>query len=478
MNRQITQLFGLFVLLFGLLVAFTSRWTVWEAESLEDHTANRRPLLEEQRIPRGLILARDGTPLARNRRLGSGPTLRFVRTYPQGSLFAHAVGYSYVERGRAGLERSLNDDLSGDDEELESVIEEFSGERREGDDVRTTLDPAGQRTALQALAGRNGSVVAIEPDTGAIRVMASLPDYDPNRIPQQLAGLNRQPGSPVFNRATQARYPPGSTFKVVTAAAALDSGRYTPDSIVDGRNAKPIGGVPLQNFGGQDFGPVSLTDALTNSVNTVWGEVGERLGADALFRYMDRFGFGATPRIDYPRQQLTASGVFAGGRLLDADDAVDLGRMAIGQERLQVTPLQMAMVAAAVGNGGELMRPRFVERVIARDGRVKRRVRPRREARVMSEEAAAQLAAMMSRVVEEGSGTAAALQGVPVAGKTGTAEVQGGAANQAWFIAFAPVTSPRIAVAATVERTQGQGGTVAAPVARQVLQELLGGAGG
>ena len=130
MNRQITQLFGLFVLLFGLLVAFTSRWTVWEAESLEDHTANRRPLLEEQRIPRGLILARDGTPLARNRRLGSGPTLRFVRTYPQGSLFAHAVGYSYVERGRAGLERSLTDDLSGDDEELESVIEAFSGEKR------------------------------------------------------------------------------------------------------------------------------------------------------------------------------------------------------------------------------------------------------------------------------------------------------------------------------------------------------------
>ena len=474
MNRQIVHLFALFVLLFAVLVAFTSRWAVFEAESLEENTANRRPLLEQQRIPRGLILARDGTTLARDRGEGPRQARRYVRTYPQGELFSHAVGYSFIESGRAGLEKSRNDQLTGLDDEFSSIADELAGRTPEGEDLRTTLDPEAQRAALAALAGRRGSVVAIEPDTGRIRAMASVPAFDPNEVPERLSRLNRQPDSPLFNRATQARYPPGSTFKVVTAAAALDSGRFTPDSIVDGSTGQEIGGVPLQNFGGQDFGPIPLTTALTNSVNTVWAQVGESLGQRTLFRYMDRFGFGEDPPLDYPAEQLTPSGLFDGGRLLGDDDPVDVGRTAIGQERLQVAPLQMAMVAAAIANGGRLMRPRLVERVIARDGRVTERIQPRVAARVVRPDTASAVAAMMSRVVEEGSGTAAALSGTPVAGKTGTAEVEGGAANQAWFIGFAPLVNPRVAVAVTVERTQGTGGTVAGPVARQVMQELFG----
>jgi peptidoglycan glycosyltransferase len=475
LNRQIVQLFGLAVLLFVLLVAFTSRWTVFEAESLEDNNANRRPLLEEQRIPRGLILARDGTVLARNRRLGTGETRRFVRTYPGGPLVSHAVGYSFVERGRAGLERARNDELAGEENEFESIIDELRGGEREGNDVRTTVDAGAQRTAVAALAGRPGSIVAMEPETGRVRVMVSIPDFDPNLIPDRFRELNRAAGSPLLNRATQARYPPGSTFKVVTAAAALDSRKFTPDSVLDGSSPKTIGGVPLQNFGGQSFGPVTLSEALTNSVNTVWGQVGERLGKDTMFRYMGRFGFGEDPPLDYPDSEMSPSGEFFEGRLLDSDsDRVDVGRMAIGQDKLQVTPLQMAMVAAAVGNGGKLMRPRLTERVVAQDGRVKERISPRQSSRVMSEQAAGQLARMMGGVVEEGSGTAAALQGISVAGKTGTAEVAGGTSNQAWFIAFAPLDDPRMAIAVTVERTQGQGGTVAAPLAKQVLEELLG----
>ena len=486
MNRQIAHLFGLFAILFALLVAFTSRWTVapaaelrgWGAlearYGLEDNPANRRPLLEEARIPRGLILARDGARLADNRQMGSGASRRFVRTYPQGRLFSHAVGYSFIERGRSGLEKSRNDELVGERNEFESIIDELAGGSEEGDDLVTALDPAAQRTALQALAGRPGSIVALEPTTGRVRVMASAPDFDPNEVPQRFAELNRRGDSPIFNRATQARYPPGSTFKVVTAAAALDTGAYRPDSMVDGSSPKPISGFPLEHFGGRDFGPVSLTTALTNSVNTVWAEVGEKLGTKTMFRYMERFGFGDEPDMDYPREQLTPSGVFGRrGRLLDDDDPVDIGRVAIGQERLQVTPLQMAMVAAAVANGGRLMEPRLVERVVARDGRVRERVRPDRAARVMKPDVARQVGQMMSQVVREGSGTAAALQGIPVAGKTGTAEVDGGTSNQAWFIAFAPVEKPRIAIAVTVERTQGQGGTVAAPLAKQVLEVLL-----
>ncbi|HEX8054921.1 MAG TPA: penicillin-binding transpeptidase domain-containing protein [Thermoleophilaceae bacterium] len=478
MNKPLRRLFVVFVLMFGVLVGFTSYWTVFGAEKLEEKPSNRRPILKAQKIPRGLILASDGTKLATNRRTGNRETKRYYRVYPQSRLFSHAIGYSFVSRGSAGIERSYNDELIGEHDELESVIDQLGGGVKEGDDIRTHLDAQAQRVAIQQLAGRRGSIVALDPDTGAVKVMVSIPDFDPNSIPQQFSQLNRDASSPLFNRATQARYPPGSTFKVVTAAAALDSGRYNPGSLVDGRNNKPISGVPLANSGGADFGTINLTDALTQSVNTVWGEVGEKLGKGTMLKYMERFGFLSEPPLDYPKAQITPSGIYSGQRLLDEDDDIDIGRVAIGQERLQVTPLQMAMVAATVGNGGILMKPRIVDRVVEPDGSVRQRVRPSRQGRVISRKAADELRGMMSKVVEEGTGTASALAGIRSGGKTGTAEVQNGASNQAWFIAFAPLDDPEVAIAVTVERTQGQGGTIAAPIAKQVMQSLLGGDGG
>ncbi|TMK62427.1 MAG: penicillin-binding protein 2 [Actinobacteria bacterium] len=477
MNLQIGRLFGLFVVLFGVLVFFTSRWTVFDARSLQDNAHNRRPLLKAQRIPRGLILADDGTHLTANRHVGSGETLRYYRSYPTGSLFSHAVGYSFVSRGSAGIEKAYNRELTGQENEFKSLIDQLGGGTKAGDDLHSTLDPRAQRVALSALGGQRGSIVALDPRTGAIKVMASLPDYNPNDIPARYAQLNSDTSSPLFNRATQARYPPGSTFKVVTAAAAIDSGRYTPDSVISGRNNKIISGVPLQNFGGADYGPISLTDALTHSVNTVFGEVGEKLGKHTMFKYMKRFGFGSRLGLDYPTEEISPSGVFSGRRLLGTSDSVDVGRVAIDQERLQVTPLQMAMVAAAIGNGGRLMQPRLVDSVTKPDGGLRSRNSPSLRSTVMSSRTASELAGMMGKVVQEGTGTAAALSGIQVAGKTGTAEVTNGV-NQAWFIAFAPVTNPRVAIAATVERTSGEGGTVAAPIAKQVLQVLLGGSGG
>jgi peptidoglycan glycosyltransferase len=204
----------------------------------------------------------------------------------------------------------------------------------------------------------------------------------------------------------------------------------------------------------------------------VWGEVGEKLGKRTLYKYMQRFGFDREPLIDLPDDEKRASGVYGrNGRLLGPADAIDIGRVAIGQERLQVTPLQMALVASAVANGGRLMRPHLVRQIKDRDGRTVQRVKPSEQSNVMKPGTAAELGAMMARVVEEGTGTAAALQGISVAGKTGTAEK--GIANQAWFIGFAPVQNPRVAVAATVELTQGQGGTVAAPIAKTVMESVL-----
>jgi penicillin-binding protein A len=474
MNGRITNLFGLVVVLFTLLIGFTSYWTVFNAGKLQANRANKRPLLEQQRIRRGLIVARDGTVLARNRSTGQGSTKFYSRLYPDGTLFAHPMGYSFVSRGNSGLERKYDDDLTGKTNEFKTILDELRGKQREGSDVVTALDPGAQKVAFNGLAGRPGSVVAMEPQTGLVRVLASVPSYDLNSVPDNFARLTRAPDAPLLDRSTQSGYPPGSTFKVVTATAAIDSGRFTPSSVLDGKSPRVIGGVPLSNFSNEQFGAIPLTTALTHSVNTVWGQVGEKLGKSEMYKYMNRFGFDRKPEIDLPSDELRASGVFSTrGKLLGPGDAIDIGRVSIGQERLQVTPLQMAMVACAIANGGRLMRPHIVEKVVDADGRTLRRTKPSEESRVMSPTTASAVGGMMAQVVKEGTGTAAALQGIDVAGKTGTAEK--GAANQAWFIAFAPVNAPRIAVAVTIEQTTGQGGTVAAPIAKQVMETLLRG---
>ena len=483
MNRQIVQLFGLFTLLFAILLAFTSRWTVFEASSLENNPDNRRPLIEEQKIPRGVIYASDGrTKLARSVGHGRGENRIYTRTYPTGSTFGHPVGFSYIRNGRRGLEQSRNDDLAGKEDEFSSILSGLESRSREGNDVVTNLDVRGTQAAVAGLAGRTGAVVAMEPKTGKVRVMVSEPEYDPNLIPSDIGQLNRDPRQPLLNRTTQELYPPGSTFKVVTATAALDSGKLTPETVIDGSSPKTISGVPLENAGGESFGPISATDALTNSVNTYWAQVGERIGRETLVEYMKRYGFYSDPKLDYPDTQKIPSGIING----DGDyvtDGFDVGRVAIGQGGLEgevrAGPLQMAEVAAAVGNRGRLMKPQLTDRIVQKDGRVKERIQPDLQSVVMKPETADELANMMSRVVEEGTGTAAALAGIRVAGKTGTAETGPNREfTQAWFICFAPVENPQMAVAVTIPNASGQGGTVAAPIAKSVLEALLGGGAG
>src|SRR3954464_7055101 len=459
------------MLLFAALVFATSWWTVDElgAKGLKDNPHNRRGLLEQMQHPRGLITASDGTVLASNKRTGSGETKRYYRSYPQAGLFSHNVGYYFVSKGSAGLEKQYDDQLAGRQNEFASTIDELLGHRQEGEDLRTTLDVKGQRVALQALAGRRGSVVAMEPSTGRVRVMASEPGFNPNLVTSK-GGIGA--AASTLNRATQGRYPPGSTFKVVTASAAVDSGRYKPNSFISGKSPKVISGVPLRNFGDENFGAISLTDSLTHSVNTVFGEIGEKLGRGTMLKYMKRFGFQKKPPLDYPKDEMVASGAFP---TKACGSGIDYGRVAIGQEcHLYSTPLQMAEVAATIANGGVRMKPRLVERIVAKDGRVKQTFHPKVAANVMSRQSAAQVGQMMQHVVEEGTGTAARLQGISVAGKTGTAEIPGTSENQVWFICFAPADNPKMAVAATIERTQGEGGTVAAPIAKQVLETMLG----
>jgi penicillin-binding protein A len=474
MNAPIIRLYGLIALLFGVLVFATSWWSVFTAKNLRENTANRRPLLAEERIKRGTIRSADGKVLARSVKIDKD---RYGRRYPTRDLFAHAIGYSYTSIGRSGLEQFRNDPLTGRRTELIGALDSLLNKRNVGDSIRTTLDSKAQRAAIDALKGRKGAVVALEPSSGAVLAMVSDPSYDPNGLDEgdTFKKLSTdEANSPIVNRATQAGYPPGSTMKTVTATAALDTGEFTPGSRVSGRNGKKISGVPLNNFGGEDFGDIDLTFALTNSVNTVWAEVGERLGKKTMADYMTRYGFYKLPPIDLPADQLLASGERGpNGKLLaPRSPRIDVGRMAIGQDKLLVTPLQMATVAATIANGGVRMEPHITQKIVDPDGRTQDEIEGKRAERVMKPGTARALTAMMKNVVKEGTGTAAALEGVELAGKTGTAEINiEQKINDPWFIGF----TGDFAIAVVLERVQGgTGGVHAAPVAKQVLEALGG----
>jgi peptidoglycan glycosyltransferase len=487
MNSPIVRLYGLMLLLFAALVGFTSYWAVFDADNLKDNPQNRRPLIAEQTVKRGTIKTADGVTIAESFPVGGGKNPVYVRQYPQGSEFGNPVGYNFIEVGRVGIERAENGFLAGERNEFTSIIDQLRDVPQEGDDLTLTIDAQTQRVATQALqsaiastagaSGGGGSVVAIDPSTGAVEVMASVPGFDPNLVKETATfkELNKDKSAPLVNRPTQSTYEPGSTMKVVTAAAALDSGEFSPGTVLSGHSPHEIGGVPLSNAGGEQFGDIDMTTALTHSVNVYFAQVGEKLGNETMFKYMDRFGFNQDPELGYPDDQMAPSGVYSEGKLLGPGDAIDIGRVAIGQERLLVTPLQMAEVAATVANHGVLMRPTFVQQVTDPDGRTVEKLDPHEQSTVTSEQTASQLTAMMTKVTEEGTAAGLTVGGQAFAGKTGTAEIDPEAGiNRPWFIGFAPADNPQVAVAVMLERCQGCfGGEVAGPIATQVMESLL-----
>lgn len=488
MNAPIIRIYVLILVLFATLVYFTSKWTVFDADALHDRSQNHRPLIEDQQVPRGSITSSDGVLIAESTPEGGGTHPVYVRHYPQGALFGNPVGYNFVAVGRAKIELSENDLLSGEKNEFASIIDQLSNDQPAGADITLTLDAEAQRLSTQLLqsaiaatpgaSGAGGSVVAIEPSTGAVKVMASIPGFNPNaaRDPDLLSQLSEEgTEGPLFNRPVQGTYEPGSTMKVVTAAAALDSGEFDPDTTLSGATGIEIDGVELQNAGGETFGDITLDFGLTHSVNTYFAQVGEQLGNETMFEYMERFGFNKDPQLDYPTDEMAPSGVYDSGKLLGPDDAIDIGRVAIGQERLLTTPMQMAEVAAAVANDGTLMKPTFLQEAKDPDGRTIAELDPEEQSEVISSDAANQLTEMMTHVTEEGTAAGLTVGGIAFAGKTGTAEVDvENSINRPWFIGFAPAADPKIAVAVMLERCQGCfGGEVAGPIATQVMEDLL-----
>jgi peptidoglycan glycosyltransferase len=490
MNRQIARLALIGLALIAALIVGTTYWQTWAAAGLADRQDNEIQRVAQFSIRRGLIRAADGEILATNRRKRvNGQTLYF-RRYPKGALFADVVGYSTQSRSRAGLEASENDYLTGSNTNLKTILDKtldrIRGATIKGNDLWLTVRPRAQRVAMQQLAGKCGAAVALDPRTGAVLAMATQPTYNPNLVESNFAAISRRrapcsPAAPLLNRATNGLFAPGSSFKVVTGTAALDSGRYTVNSTFNDPGFCTEYGKPVYNFADQNgperFGTVNFLQALEHSINAVFCNIGKAIGARSILNAAKRFGFYKPPPLETPGNERSASGLYSHGRLFDPKNpqfAVDPGRLAFGQERMLVTPLQMAMVAAAVGNHGVIMRPHLVDRVTAPGGSVLTRTKPHKYKRAMKTSTAATLNQMMQAVVTGGTGTAAQIPGVKVAGKTGTAET-GGPLNTTWFIAFAPANAPRVAVAVVLQDQTGAGGTTAAPIAKAIMETLLAG---
>ena len=491
MNPRIVRLTYLAIALVGVLVFMTTYWQTWAAAGLAARQDNAIKRVAEFAVDRGLILSFEPRKrLARNVEREVGSKTLYFRRYPQGPLAAHVVGYSTVGRSRTGLERSLNDYLTASNANLSTVVDkaldELRGKPVEGNDVLTTLDLDAQRVALEQLGSRCGAVVALDPRTGKVKVMASSPSFDPNRVEDDFASISAITAdcklpSPLLNRASAGLFVPGSTFKVVTASAALESKKFTPESTFYDPGYCTVYGKRVNNFDtSSPFGTVSLEEGLVHSVNSVFCNVGKKLGAKAILDTAKRFGFYERPPLETPADERSPSGLYRDGRLyypkLDSD--VDAGRMAFGQERLLVTPLQMAMVAGTIGVGGRLMEPQVVERIVAPGGKLVLKQRPTLVRRVVSDETAASVARMMRLAVQRGTGTAAQIPGWSVGGKTGTGETGVPGSNTTWFIAFASrdEESPaELAIAVVLENQSGTGGVTAAPVARAVMEAILQG---
>jgi penicillin-binding protein A len=483
LNRQITRVAVVALVLLAALILATTYWQAYAAPDLADRQDNSIQRVAQFTVDRGEIYAADGrTKLATNRRVRAGGQTLYFRRYPQRGLAAHIVGYSTQVRSRAGLERSENDFLTGSNANLNTVVEttldKLRGSTVEGNDIVTTIRPGAQRIAMNALGGKCGGAVALEPSTGKVLVSVSSPTYDPNLVENNFgaAARPRWGCAPLINRVTAGLYAPGSTFKVVTGAAALDSGEFTPESRFNDPGYCEEYGKRVNNYDtSSPFGNVNLVQAMQYSINSVFCNMGKALGGLEIVKSMKRFGFYSVPPLETPVNERAVSGLYDKGRLFDPneDNQVDPGRLAFGQERLQITPLQMAMVSATIANNGTLMKPYVVDRIVAPDGSTVAQTKPEELAQPVKPENAQAIAQMMEQVVCCGTGGSAQLS-VPVAGKTGTAETGVEGRNTTWFIAFAPVDRPRVAVAVVLERQSGTGGTTAAPIARTIMQALLG----
>ncbi len=477
MNAPLRRVAISVLVLFTLLIINVNYIQVVRSDELRTDPSNTRQLTEEYDRERGSIV------VAGNEIALSTPTddrLTYLRQYPGAELYAPVTGYYSLTYGKTGLERAENDVLAGSDPRLvfRRIADLFTGRDPAGGNVELTLDPAVQKAAMDGLDGVTGAVVALDPTTGAILALASTPSFDPNQLsshdPAAIRAYREQlSDDQLTNQGISQRYSPGSVFKVVVSAAALASGKYTPQTVIPAPDTLTLPGTSttMENFNGESCSPTGeqpLIEALTISCNTAFAQLGIDLGEQRVRDMAEAFGIDGTS-FEMPLR-------VAPSTLGDIENDAQLGTSSIGQQDVQLTPMQAAMIAAAVANKGTLMKPYMVAQVQAPDLTVIDKTDPEEMSTPVSADVAAQLTEMMTSVVNNGTGRRARIDGVQVAGKTGTAE--NSANDHTWFIGFAPADDPKIAVAVFVRNGGRTGGDISAPIAKTVIQAYLDGQGG
>jgi peptidoglycan glycosyltransferase len=481
-NAPIRRVFGVVMVMFVVLMIAVSTIQYVQASSLNADGRNVRTLYREVGRDRGPIIVA-GEPVAVS--VPVDDAFGALRTYPGGALMAPVTGYFSVVNGITGIERTENSILNGTSSSLllERIQALFTGRQPQGGSVELTLNPAAQQAGYEAFGDQIGGAVAIDPRTGAVLALVTTPSFDPNRlashdtasVAQAFGELTADPDRPLDNKAIAGRlYPPGSTMKLITTSALLETGDYSPQTQVPAPDSYQLPGstAVLGNPGGERCGSgdtVTLEFALQISCNTPFAILGVELGDDVLRRQAEAYGFGRELDIPLP---VTPS-------IFPADpDPAQTAMSAIGQFDVRASPIQMAMVSAAIANGGELMKPYLVARTRGPDLTVISETQPQVFSEAISGGSAAQLRDMMVNVVENGTGRPARIPGVQVAGKTGTAQTSPGNPPHAWFTAFAPADDPQVAVAVVVESGGSlaggaTGARVAAPIAKAIMEAVL-----
>lgn len=455
LNKRMIHVLVAVCLMFLSLVTYLLYFNMFEAEEVASNPYNKRQWEDEKFVKRGNIYDRDGVLLAETVVEGDSRT----RNYPKGNLYSHLIGYYSRVYGKSQLEMAYDKELLGHGD----ITINFN-ELRSGYDLYLTVDDELQQYAYQQLGKRNGAVVALEPKTGKVLAMVSYPDFDPGAesLEKNWSGIVEREDSPLLARATQGLYPPGSTYKIATAVAAYDTGRIA--ETFDDTGTFTQGGLKVDNYGKKKYGEIGVQRGFEVSSNFVFCSLGYEMGADKVKENAENFGINKGISFDIA----TAKSRIEYKKMNDSDAAL----VSIGQGQLLMTPLHVAMMGAAVANGGEMMQPYLVESVKTASGISLSTTRPQVYATPMSRDCAEYLDELMQGVVKNGTGTGAKISGVTVAGKTGTAENET-EKDHAWFVGYAPAEDPQIAVAVLLEYDGGGGGSNAAPIARRVMQKYL-----